>query len=111
MSAQPSPPPTGLASARAAARCIISTNGGEVSSPSPQGGGEFFLRRRRSRLLERMSAGKGVDLRQRTRDPGEIRKRRGVDIEEFCAGRLARDTDIGERDLIAVAIAADFGTL
>ena len=39
----------------------------------------------------------------------EIRKRRGVNREEFCSCRLAREADVGERDRVAVAIAAGGG--
>jgi hypothetical protein len=51
-------------------------------------------------------AGEGIDRGERISDPGEIRKRRGVDREEFCSFRLTRLADVGERDRVAVAIAA-----
>jgi hypothetical protein len=46
---------------------------------------------------------------ERISDPGEIRKRRGVDREKFCSRGLAREADVGERDRVAVAIAAGGG--
>jgi hypothetical protein len=51
-------------------------------------------------------AGEGADRGERISDPREIRKRRGVDREEFCSRGLAREADVGERDRVAVAIAA-----
>src|SRR5689334_10965025 len=57
---------------------------------------------RRSRLLERMGAREGVDLLARVGDAHEIRERRGVDVEELRAGRLAGDADVRERHLVAV---------
>ena len=65
--------------------------------------------RRRTRLLQRVRAGEGVDRGERISDPGEFRKRRGVDREEFCSRGLAREADVGERDRVAVAIAAGGG--
>jgi hypothetical protein len=62
--------------------------------------------RRRTRLLQRVRAGESVDLGERISDPREIRKRRGVDREEFCSCPLAREADVGECDRVAVAIAA-----
>ena len=41
------------------------------------------LSRRRAGLLQRMRAGEGVDLRQRIDDPGEGRKRRGIDMQNI----------------------------
>jgi len=38
-----------------------------------------------------------------------MQKRRGVNREEFCSCRLAREADVGERDRVAVAIAAGGG--
>jgi hypothetical protein len=63
----------------------------------------------RTRLLQRVRAGEGVDHRERTSDPGEIQKRRGVYREVFCSRSLAPEADVGERDLVAVAIAAGGG--
>jgi hypothetical protein len=62
--------------------------------------------RRCTRLFQRVRAGEGVDHRERISDPGEIRKWRGVDRKEFCSRGLAREADVGERDRVAVAIAA-----
>jgi hypothetical protein len=62
--------------------------------------------RRCTRLFQRVRAGEGVDRRERISDPGEIQKRRGVDRKEFCSRGLARKADVGERDRVAVAIAA-----
>jgi hypothetical protein len=56
-----------------------------------------------------VGASEGVDRRERISDPGEIRKRRGVDREEFYSRRLAREADVGERDRVAVAMAAGGG--
>src|ERR1700733_16317664 len=76
-----------------------------VSLLLPPHKGEGKLRRRwRAWLLQRMGAREGVYLRQLIGDPREGRERRGVDIEEFRARRLARDADIGELDLVTVAI-------
>ena len=52
-----------------------------------------------------MGARKAVDCRQRIRNPRKVRKPRRIDIEEFCAGGLAGETNVRERDCIAVAIA------
>ena len=52
-----------------------------------------------------MGARKGVDCRQRIRNPRKIRKSRRIDIEEFRAGCLAGETNVGQRDGVAVAIA------
>jgi hypothetical protein len=65
--------------------------------------------RRCTRLFQRVRAGEGVDRGKRISDPGELRKRRGVDREEFCSRGLAREADVGERNRIAVAIAAGGG--
>ena len=70
---------------------------------------QFRSTRRRTRLFQRVREGEGVDRRERIGDPGEIRKRRGVDREEFCSRRLAREADVSERDRVAVAIAAGSG--
>ena len=66
---------------------------------------QFRSTRRCTRLFQRVRAGEGVDRRERISDPGQIRKWRGVDREEFCSCRLAREADVGERDRVAVAIA------
>ena len=66
--------------------------------------------RPRTRLLQRVRAGESVDRGERISDPGEIQKRRGVDREEFCSCGLAREADVGERDRVAVAIAAGSGS-
>ena len=52
-----------------------------------------------------MGARKGVDCRQRIRNPRKIRESRRIDIKKFCAGGLAGETNVRERDRIAVAIA------
>jgi hypothetical protein len=52
------------------------------------------------------ASGEGVDRGERISDPGEIRKRRGVDREEFCSCGLAREADIGERDRVADSLCA-----
>ncbi len=67
------------------------------------------LTRRRTGLFQRVRTGEGVDRGERISDPGEIRKRRGVDREEFCSRRLAREADVGESDRVAVAIASGGG--
>ena len=65
---------------------------------------------RRTRLLQRVRAGESVDVESEFNDPGEIRKRRGVNREEFCScRRLCGEADVGERDRVAVAIAAGGG--
>src|SRR5579859_123403 len=102
MSAPPSPPPTVSASPPATARCIIFTSGGEQVSLVGEGSSH---RRRRARLFERVGAGEGVERRQRVDDAVEGRERRGIDIEEFGAGRLAGQTNIGQRDGVAVSVA------
>ena len=62
--------------------------------------------RRCTRLLQRVRAGESVDRGERISDPGEIRKRRRVDREDFCSRGLACEAEVGERDRVAVAIAA-----
>src|SRR5712671_2585096 len=57
----------------------------------------------RARLLERMGARKGVDLLACAGDANHLGKRRGVDVEEFRAGDLAREADVGDRHLVAMA--------
>src|ERR1700758_3775627 len=56
-----------------------------------------------------MRAGKGIDRRQRIRDPRKVREWRRVDIEELRAGRLAGETNVGERNRIAMAVAPGGG--
>src|SRR6195256_4802804 len=60
-------------------------------------------RRGRARLLERMSAREGVDLLACAGDANHLRERGGVDVEEFRAGGLAREADVGDRHLVAMA--------
>src|SRR6266404_8068428 len=57
----------------------------------------------RARLLERMGAREGVDLLAGAGDADHIGKRRRVDVEEFRPGRLAREADVGDRHLVAMA--------
>ena len=57
-----------------------------------------------------MRACESIDCRERICDPRKIWKRRGVDVEELGAGGLAGETNVRERDRIAVAIAAGGGT-
>src|ERR1700746_2505829 len=53
-----------------------------------------------------MRACESVNGRQRVCDPRKIGKWRGVDVEELGAGGLAGETNVRERDRVAVAIAA-----
>src|SRR5580704_5312677 len=45
-----------------------------------------------------------IDLGERGRDPRERRKWRSIDIEEFCAGRLTGEANVGQRDRVTVAV-------
>src|ERR1700704_3409604 len=60
-------------------------------------------RRGRARLLERMGARDGVDLLAGAGDTDHGWEGRGVDVEEFRAGGLAREADVGDRHLVAMA--------
>src|ERR1700704_1511903 len=60
-------------------------------------------RRGRARLLERMSAREGVDLLAGGGDANHVWEGHGVDVEEFRPGGLAREADVGDRHLVAMA--------
>ena len=62
------------------------------------------VRRHGARLLERMRARDGFVLHAGLDDPLHRRKRLEIDLEERRADRLPDQTDIGDGDLIAVAI-------
>jgi hypothetical protein len=51
-------------------------------------------------------AGERLDMRELVHDAPEDRERRRVDGVEFGARRLARQTNVGERDGVAVGVAA-----
>ena len=89
-----------LASARATARCIISRNGGDAGSRPwtavyAPGLASSGWARAKASICDSAPV-----IREK------IRERRGVDVEEFRACGLAGETNIGERDRVAVAIAA-----
>src|SRR5262245_33716653 len=62
--------------------------------------------RRRARLLERMRAREGVDLEAFLDDPRHGRIGLEIDLEQFRADRVGDEADVGQRDLVAVAVAA-----
>src|SRR5260370_40402663 len=64
--------------------------------------------RRSARLPERVGSGESVDLLARLRDTVEVRKWRDVDAEEFGSGGLTGETDVRDRDLVAMAETACF---
>src|SRR5262245_43119600 len=53
-----------------------------------------------------MGPGEGVVLHAGIDDAPHGRKRREVEFEQTCPYRLARQADVGERDSVAMAIAA-----
>src|SRR5262245_57513750 len=63
-------------------------------------------RGRRPGLAQRMRARKGVVLHAAVVDARHGRKRLDVDLDVLRADHLAGEADVGERDAVAVAMAA-----
>src|SRR6185437_13695623 len=75
--------------------------------PSPTMAALSILGRgRRARLLERMRAGEGVVLHAGIDDALDGRELRQIDLEETRARRLRGEADVGDGDLVALAVAA-----